>query len=626
MSYLDPHRGHGSSSNVVHYCLEGHKGEERDRSLAVDYNLIPSERCNDTAWQYLDQIARLYGNDRDYHGKKAVTYYHFVLAPDPEDFKGKDPEAMLQKVRAMATAWVSRCAGEQPSMIAYHDDSSCGNIHAHVIVSTTNARTGKRWRVSNKDMRFQRQVLDEESHRQGLHALIDRLEQDEPSQKLDAINKARAGRGEREVHRTVSSPQTAQKVVLSKTERYMRGTASWKDRLRATIDQCAWEASTFSEFRRLLLAQGCDVKVTKSGQLTYQIDDRHCSAKKLGMMYQTDFLASQFMDLRYTRAAWASERHNWQQVSKAGIRVPKVTDEELESLFPRMEALGVYDLASCEAVIKAGRDNARIATSNAEILYRSRKQLEGDIADARYVESLRGEMERCRVRGRIADAPFPQEVVSKYEAARKRLGRRPYNTGLSALEARYADTVLEIADAEYDVGTATSRLREELEVRRILLGLLASLDSGMKLEQERYGSRIGQSVDALDSARHSAGSRRIPGIRRTADGGYAAVIYGHVPDEEELAASAAALAAKPEPVIIHLQPLLDSLSALESGDGEEPKDVSRVSEPEVQTPAKAQAEQIHVPEPAHEPAREAVPLPQQEKPIEPEEPTERYER
>lgn len=623
MSYLESHHSHGSAYNVVNYCLHGHKGvKAHERALAIDANYIPEEDIeNGTAWKAFDRVAKRYGNDRDYHGKKAITYCHYVIAPNPEDFRGADKDEMLAKVRQCATRWAERCVPDQQWLIVYHDDSACGNIHAHIIVGNTDMLTHRRCQVSKSDVETQRRILDEESRRAGLEALGDRLVINDADEALDERNAKRRERSEREVPKTVSTRQTTQREVMSKAERYMRDGQSWKARLRQIVDECAWESDSFAGFQRLLRFYGCTATVTRSGQITYTIGDRRCSAKKLGLMYQTDFLASQFMDLRFTKAGWAAERGHWRQVRDAGLRVPKVSDEDLEGLFPKMDRLGIYNDRSAAACVAQCREKAREAMDQREALERNLATLGKDLDDAHLVASMKAGVEKGRIDGRIHldQVDYGEEAVQQYEAARKRLQRRRYETDAESLEQRYADTMSALADARAQEAKLTQALKDSLDVQRILNGMGAALDKAQESERLRYSSRLADQRRAESRARYSQEAGHVPAriVFIRADGtrsGMAAIQkppQWQNPDRTAKAALAASMAQKPRgPIEIPvLKAPADLLQDAGSGTATVP---TPIVQPVQQAPAQRSvpaAQSAHQAPTPHVPAAPAVGTP-----------------
>lgn len=617
MSYLKRQSSHGSTRNLIAY-LHGRDGQER--AIEEDFAFISYKSVEaETEWKDFDATVKRYGHDKAVAGKKAVTYVHYVIAPDPKDFDGHDPKEMLAKVRQCATGWAERCLPHQQYVIIYHDDGHNGNIHAHVVAGITDLKTRKKCHASKKDLLREREILNEEDRKAGLSALADRPDRD-AERALDERNAQRRKRGEREVPKTVSARQTTQREVMTKAERYMRDGQSWKARLRQIVDECAWESDSFAGFQRLLRFYGCTATVTRSGQITYTIGDRRCSAKKLGMMYQTDFLASQFMDLRFTKAGWAAERGHWRQVRDAGLRVPKVSDEDLEGLFPKMDALGVYNDRSAAACVAQCREKARLAMNQREALERNLATLSKDLDDAHLVASMKDGIEKGRIAGRIHldQVPYGEEAVRNYEAARKRLQRRRYATDAASLEQRYADTMSALADARAQEARLTQTLRDSLDVQRILKGMGAALDSAQESERLRYGSRLADQRRAESRARYSQEAGHVPArivfIRSDgsrSDTGQAAGTQWQDPDRTAKAALASSIAQKPRgPIEI---PVLKAPADLlqDAGSGSTPAALTPIVQPAQQAPAQRSVPaQPARPAPApHVPAAPAVGTP-----------------
>lgn len=618
MSYLKRQSSHGSTRNLIAY-LHGHDGQER--AIEEDFAFISYKSVEaENEWKDFDATAKKYGHDKAANGKKAVTYVHYVIAPDPEDFVGHSKAEMLAKVRQCATGWAERCLPHQQYVIIYHDDGANHNIHAHIVAGVTDLKTRKKCHASKKDLLHEREILNEEDRKAGLSALADRPDRD-AKKALEERNAQRRERGECEVPKTVSSRQTTQREVMTKAERYMRDGQSWKARLRQIVDECAWESDSFAGFQRLLRFYGCTATVTRSGQITYTIGDRRCSAKKLGLMYQTDFLASQFMDLRFTKAGWAAERGHWRQAREAGLRVPKVSAADLEGLFPKMEQLGIYNDSSAAACVAQCREKAREAMDQREALERNLKTLSKDIDDAHLVASMRDGVEKGRIAGRIHldQVPYGEEAVRSYEAARKRLQRRRYATDAGSLEQRYADTMSALADARAQEAKLTQALRDSLDVQRILNGMGAALDKAQESERLRYSSRLADQRRAESRARYSQEAGHVPAriVFIRADGtrsGMAAIQkppQWQNPDRTAKAALAASMAQKPRgPIEIPvLKAPADLLQDAGSGTATVP---TPIVQPVQQAPAQRSvpaAQSAHQAPTPHVPAAPAVGTP-----------------
>ena len=153
-----------AAKGIAGYLHDGH-GAEFDRALAEDFVGIPPSAQGDWA-RYMDDLRRAAGCDRRTGGRegKAVTYRHYVLAPDPED--GID----LDTLRAYAKEWVVKAFGPgATAAIVYHDDNEGRIPHAHIVVNNTNVVTGRR--MHTDDPLELNRALQEMAAERGLDAL-----------------------------------------------------------------------------------------------------------------------------------------------------------------------------------------------------------------------------------------------------------------------------------------------------------------------------------------------------------------------------------------------------------------------------------------------------------------------
>ena len=126
--------GHTSTKGIRRYLTKD------GRALAEDYiNLEPSAPGRPFDWaDAMDKTRRLYGNDSAWRGRRARTYKHYVVSPDPKD------RVSLDGLRTLATGWARECFPDHEVAIVYHDDNAGSIPHAHVVVSNTNLETGRR--------------------------------------------------------------------------------------------------------------------------------------------------------------------------------------------------------------------------------------------------------------------------------------------------------------------------------------------------------------------------------------------------------------------------------------------------------------------------------------------------
>lgn len=148
MPFLGSQPNHHTCSSYIQRYLE-----KNNRALAHDFANIRGREAQAHWARTMDNTRELAGNDTPYNGKKAVTFRHFVLSPDPRD--GVD----LETLRAITTDWVRHFFGADGEsgvlgcyevVIVYHDDNKrrtvkgeVGIPHAHIIVNNTNLAYGE---------------------------------------------------------------------------------------------------------------------------------------------------------------------------------------------------------------------------------------------------------------------------------------------------------------------------------------------------------------------------------------------------------------------------------------------------------------------------------------------------
>lgn len=138
---------------IAEYLERGSKGRG-DRALARDWlNLAGDER---RLWARAMDEERAVASAGGRPVANPVTYYHFVISPDPRDGVGVD------MLRELAVSWAREMFGDEVSRgklgraqvaIVYHDDNSNRVPHAHLIVNNTDLDTGGRLHLSDRDNR-----------------------------------------------------------------------------------------------------------------------------------------------------------------------------------------------------------------------------------------------------------------------------------------------------------------------------------------------------------------------------------------------------------------------------------------------------------------------------------------
>ena len=243
MPVIKPIPGHTSVRGVQRYL-------ERDgRALGIDLlNLSWDEdldrdsdpelkKAVDWAAE-MDLTRAANGNDAPWHGKRARTYMHFVLSPDPKD------RITLPQLRELTRAWCRENWGDFECAIVYHDDNEQEIMHAHVVVNNTSLSTGRRFQ--NPDPRVMQRSIQRLAKERGLGFFAEQPEEDE------------AAGCDGQAH---PAPKTRQRVYVRRAEREIEGKGgySWVSDIRNRIGIAKSIASSPREYVEILDAMGVEI-------------------------------------------------------------------------------------------------------------------------------------------------------------------------------------------------------------------------------------------------------------------------------------------------------------------------------------------------------------------------------
>lgn len=246
MPILKPISGHTGCRNVRKYL------EKNGRAIARDFfNLSWDERemsgydqagKEAVEWdREMDRMRASFGNDAPCKGRKARTYKHYVISPDPED--GIDIEAL----RGIASDWALRFFGDHQIAIVYHNDNANGIPHAHVVVNNTNLKTGNRMQTRNP-LELNR-ALQDMARARGLRGLSN-----EPKTKSGVERLAEKEHGRK-------MPSKRQDVHMSRAEHEIvaEGGYSWISDIRCRVGIAKKLSRSDAEFRQVLGLLGIEV-------------------------------------------------------------------------------------------------------------------------------------------------------------------------------------------------------------------------------------------------------------------------------------------------------------------------------------------------------------------------------
>lgn len=328
MPMLKTISGHTSVRGIRRYLTK------KNRALAEDcLNLDPPEPGKAFDWAAaMDETRRLFGNDSAWRGRRARTYKHYVVSPDPKD------EVSLDALRALATRWARESFPNHEVAIVYHDDNANGIPHAHVVVNNTDVETGRR--LQDPDPKALARSLQRIAESLGMSPL-------EPPAPSGVAARA-ARRGARR------APATHRDEHVRRAERELaeRGEYSWVADIRARVKVARSVSRSEAEFRSLLASLG--VKVSDNSpraarrDWVYSLADaptRKVSGERLGLSYGRERLQPLLRAGGARRIADAGER----AIAAIARRAVEVGDlEELKTLSEAV-ALIESSRASCAA-------------------------------------------------------------------------------------------------------------------------------------------------------------------------------------------------------------------------------------------------------------------------------------
>ena len=333
MTILKPISGHTGLAKARAYL-------ERDgRALARDFlNLDAPELESDEDlpsygefdWaSVMDATRAEFGNDVPWGDRRARTYKHYIVSPDPRD------AASLTALRYVTVSWVRECFPEHEVAVVYHDDNEGHVLHAHVVVNNTNLETGGRLR--DPDPRALKRVLQRVSAEHGLSALADH--ESVPWQRR------RVGRAEREI--------------------MAKGEYSWVADIRERVAVARGTTRTEHDFVALLGRMGVVVEPSRSreGDWVYSLAEtptRRVTGAKLGSAYTRSSVNSAMRTAMRSASPKAAERIV--RLANGAIEV-----RDLRALGELARAVGfvsrnrVASLAEMDRAISRSRDGSQVA-------------------------------------------------------------------------------------------------------------------------------------------------------------------------------------------------------------------------------------------------------------------------
>lgn len=327
--------------------------EKRNRALARDfYNLSWDEREMEgydevlkDAVEWADEMDATRagnGNDEAYEGRRARTYKHFIISPDPDD------RIDLAALRELAGAWAMKFFEDYQVAVVYHDDNESRIPHAHLIVNCTNLVTGNRLHTDNP---FElNRALQDMARERGLSGLSNIMEHDEGLSRLaakDVLEK---------------TARTMQATYMSRPERELvdGGAYSWVADIRSRVSVAKGLARNENEFRGILDMLGVAIadnspKATNRDWIYSLADDPRCKVTggRLGYLYSRRSLENGFENKATYRPDAASLRAILKAAKDAVILNDLTELDRMASALEICARFGMRSIADCDKRIKA---------------------------------------------------------------------------------------------------------------------------------------------------------------------------------------------------------------------------------------------------------------------------------
>jgi hypothetical protein len=344
MPYLKPIPGHTGLLHARRYL-------ERDgRAIAHDFINLQAPlagRTSDGMPEYddfpwdraMDETREASGNDVPWNGRRARTYMHFVVSPDPRD------SVTLSQLRGLTVRWARECFPDYQVAITYHDDNEGHVPHAHVIVNNTNLVTGRRFQ--EPDPGLTNGTLQAISREMGLTHFDGRIDLMHPDT------------------RQTGSRTNYQRVHIGRQEAELlaKGRYSWVADIRSRVEVARAIASDERDLIRRLEEMGVRVDVREDGRdWTFSLADaptRRVSGTRLGADFRRPDVVSELRSPRRAMLVKGSADALAQAASRA-IAIDDLSDlkalADAVSVLRETRATSLDDLASCAARARRSGD------------------------------------------------------------------------------------------------------------------------------------------------------------------------------------------------------------------------------------------------------------------------------
>ena len=359
MPYIKPISGHTTTVDIRYYLTK------EGRALAADYlNLTYDSRLSRSEgppvgynWSKdMDEYRHACGGDEPWEGKRARTFKHYIVSPDPKD------RITLEQLRELAVDWAAENFGDYQVAIVYHDDTEAGIPHAHVVVNNINIATGYRLQDPNPSALNRR--LQAMAVERGLTGLGITDERSAFQRRADASKAPR------------DRPATKQQVYVRKAEKEIagKGEYSWVSDIRNRVSTARSLASDEREFMSILAELGIEVSDNSERcsrrDWIFSIADHptwRITGERMGLAFGKSSIQARFL---MTDRVSPEGKARIEEIARNAIELEDIA--ELEELALALETNERYQIDSMEDYDHVIGELERTGSDDAEQVHAAR--------------------------------------------------------------------------------------------------------------------------------------------------------------------------------------------------------------------------------------------------------------
>ena len=336
--------------------------DETGRLIPREDYRISSLNCGGDDFAVACMRANLrYGKNQK---REDVKSHHYIISFDPRD--GTDNGLTPDRAQALGEEFCREHFPGHQALVCTHPDghNGSGNIHVHIVINSlriaevpflpyverpADTREGCKHRCTDTALRHFKAEVMEMCHREGLYQ-IDLLN---GSKNRITDREYRAQKKGQLALDKINAPMLADGIAPRQTK-----FETDKEKLRRTIRQALFHASSFDEFSSLLLREGVTVKESR-GRLSYLSPDRTkpITARKLG----DDFDKAAVLALLTQNAHRAAEQTTAIPEYPATVKEPLQREKTVKTAPNHDSIQRMIDIEAKKAEGK-GRDYERWAT------------------------------------------------------------------------------------------------------------------------------------------------------------------------------------------------------------------------------------------------------------------------